>query len=181
MGDLSELELVVLGIVWKRGPCTPYAVRKEFATSPSSHWSGSAGSIYPLVRRLERRGYLRSRRESQGRRARRTYTITRRGTAALRRWVCPPLPDEAAAITYDPIRTRMYFLGIVPPDRQSGFLAEAEAALRRQIRVVQAECARYAGLGDTFSHLAMTGALRIMRARIAWLANARKSLGCMTV
>lgn len=170
----TELEQVVLGIVWKKGPCTAYAVRREFTASPSSHWTGSAGAIYPLVRRLERAGYLRSTVGAQGRRPRRTYTITRRGTACLRRWIAPPLPDQAAAITYDPLRSRMYFLAALNPADRPRFLAEAKQALQRQLPVVEAECDRYRRLGDTFSHLAMTGARHIMLARIAWLTEATR-------
>ncbi|MCP4247832.1 MAG: PadR family transcriptional regulator [bacterium] len=168
---LTELEQVVLGIVWKKGPCTAYAVRREFAASPSSHWTGSAGAIYPLVRRLERAGYLQSTAGTQGRRPRRTYTITRRGTTCLRRWIAPPLPEHAAAITYDPLRSRMYFLAALKPADRRRFLADAKQALRRQLRVVEAECDRYQRLGDTYSHLAMTGARHIMLARIAWLTE----------
>jgi DNA-binding PadR family transcriptional regulator len=41
------------------------------------------GTLYPMLHGLERRGYLRSRREGPGRRARRHYRATRKGRAAL--------------------------------------------------------------------------------------------------
>ena len=49
--DTTELEAAVLGVVWQDGPCTPYAIRQHFLESPAPRWSGSAGAIYPLVRR----------------------------------------------------------------------------------------------------------------------------------
>ncbi len=54
----TVLELVILGVFHKKTSSTAYAVAKEFTTSPSSHWSGSAGAIYPIVERLSERGYL---------------------------------------------------------------------------------------------------------------------------
>ena len=66
MRELSELEYVVLGVVRQEAPCTPYVIRQVFAHSPSSYWSGSAGAIYPLVRRLERRGLLESTERRRG-------------------------------------------------------------------------------------------------------------------
>lgn len=43
----------------------------------------SPGSLYPLLHGLERKGYLRSREERIGRRARRVYTVTSKGRRAL--------------------------------------------------------------------------------------------------
>ena len=54
----SELEGAVLGVIWQEGPCTAYTIRKQFVASPSPQWSGSAGAIYPLVRRLEKKRLL---------------------------------------------------------------------------------------------------------------------------
>src|SRR6185436_18926108 len=72
----TDLEQTVLGIVWRDGPCTPYHVRSVLLRSPSSHWSGSAGAIYPLVKRLEARGLARSRAVRTGRRAGREVELT---------------------------------------------------------------------------------------------------------
>ncbi len=41
------------------------------------------GTLYPMLHALERKGYLRSRTEGTGRRARRHYRATREGRAAL--------------------------------------------------------------------------------------------------
>ena len=52
---LSEIEACVLALVSVDGPATPYAIRKVFLNSPNPQWSGSAGTIYPLIGRLLRR------------------------------------------------------------------------------------------------------------------------------
>jgi DNA-binding PadR family transcriptional regulator len=41
------------------------------------------GTLYPMLHVLERKGYLKSRTEGVGRRARRHYSATRKGRAAL--------------------------------------------------------------------------------------------------
>jgi DNA-binding PadR family transcriptional regulator len=56
---LTELEGSVLGMIGVKGPCTPYALRREFLDSPSQYWSASSGAVYPLVLRLEERGLIR--------------------------------------------------------------------------------------------------------------------------
>jgi len=44
----------------------------------------SAGTLYPILHQLERKGYLRSREERTGKSARRVYGITPLGRKALR-------------------------------------------------------------------------------------------------
>ena len=56
--DLSELEGGVLGIVHACPNSTAHVIREMFRGSRSSHWSGSAGAIYPLMKKLEGRGLL---------------------------------------------------------------------------------------------------------------------------
>ena len=173
---LTDLEYTVLGIVWKKAPCTAYSIMREFSGSPSSYYRGSAGTIYPLVRRLETRRHLVSSEGGRGRRPHVTYEISRKGLAALRRWLTPPLPEAAAAITFDPLRTRAFFLKALTPGQRLAFVVHAQKQLHTQLDVVEAECTRYRDEGDPFSALAMDGALHVIRARIAWMAELRERL-----
>ena len=66
MADLSELEGAVLGLIWRQGPLTAHAVRSVFAGSPTPYFSGSEGSIYAVVRRLEGRGLIRGQARLEG-------------------------------------------------------------------------------------------------------------------
>ena len=43
----------------------------------------SAGTLYPMLHGLEKKGYLKSRQEREGRRVRRLYEITRKGRTQL--------------------------------------------------------------------------------------------------
>ena len=43
----------------------------------------SPGALYPLLRRMQRHGWLRSRATGVGPKARRNYTLTKKGTAML--------------------------------------------------------------------------------------------------
>jgi PadR family transcriptional regulator len=66
---LTELESCVLGVVWQRGPCTAYTVRRE-------HWSSSAGSIYPVLARLESLGLIDGEEASWGAGTKKHYRAT---------------------------------------------------------------------------------------------------------
>ena len=74
---MTDLETFVLGVVWLRGPCTAYVVRRELRASP--------GAVYPALKRLDEDGLIRSRAQSWGERGKQELSITPRGIEALRR------------------------------------------------------------------------------------------------
>ena len=121
----TELESCVLGIIAEHQPCTAYVVRRHLGVSLSSYWSASAGAIYPLLRRLEEREWIRVDEKDWGTRKRRSFSLTRAGRKRLREWFSPPIVKWAAAFTYDPIRTRVFFLDHETPIRRLEFLGDA--------------------------------------------------------
>jgi DNA-binding PadR family transcriptional regulator len=177
----SELECFVLGLAWQLGPASPYEVRRHMQESPSTQWSGSAGAIYPLMRRLERAGLLTSHAERDGKRRRREYRITPKGLNALRAWIGPPLGPEAVTVAHDPIRSRARFLAALPPARRREWLAAARAALDQVERLVRAWSDRYAAAGNQ----ELSRAARLMtrsgeidvESRRRWLDEAAQSHG----
>lgn len=171
MQRLSELERCVLGVVALRQPCTPYAVRKVFEGSPSAHWSGSAGSIYPLMRRLEDAGLLRSAPGDDGRRSR-SYRVTASGRRRLRAWLRPPLAEDAW-FDFDPVRLRVRFLGLVSAAEREAFLDDALARLAEARERAEATLAESPESEDPWRHATSLGALRQVESRIAWLEEVR--------
>ena len=174
--DSEDLERVILGIVWKRGPCTPYAVRKELSTSPSSHFSGSPGSVYPILRRLESQGCLGSEESLRGQQKRRLYFVEEAGLAALKEWLSPPLPDSAVGLLYDPLRTRLYFLSVLPPGVQRAFLQHTRQKLLDQLVATRQDAERYRVSGDDFSRLAAAGGVMELESRIRWTELVARAL-----
>lgn len=169
MRFLSELEGCVLGLVWARQPCTPYSIRRQFLDSPSPHWSGSTGAIYPLVVRLERRRLIRSAAYSQGRRRSRVFSLTPAGLKALRRWLGPPHSAETLGVPSDPLRTRLEFLGALSEQQRIRFLADAERGVSAHLRVVEQDCRRRQREGDWAAYLIALGARGMLHARLKWL------------
>jgi DNA-binding PadR family transcriptional regulator len=177
MAQPTELELLILGIVAKFGPLTPYAVRRHFAESPNPAFSSSAGTIYPAMERLEAAGLLRSRAAARGQQARRTYATTAAGRRAHEAWLFEELDDAVFAPPPDPLRFRLYFLGLLPRAAQRRFLdtalARLEAELPRQRRYAEG----YAPEGPTlYSRLASEGMVELTQARLRWLTRVRREL-----
>jgi len=165
---LSEMEACVLALIWSGGPSTPYAIRQVFRRSPSPQWSGSAGSIYPLVERLERGRLIRSATHATGRRQARLYSLTGSGTQALENWLETTAAEWVAGVPPDPLRTRIRFLGALPAGRRRALLDEAQKNVERHFAAVRRDCRRCRKEGDPEYWMAR-GAVLAMQARRAWL------------
>jgi DNA-binding PadR family transcriptional regulator len=102
MDQLSDLAGAALAEIASRGGATSYAVANAFAASPSEFWSGSAGSFYPLIKRLAAQGLLEARAGATGKRRHVEYHITAAGRSALDGWLLDA--RRAAGMGFDPLR-----------------------------------------------------------------------------
>lgn len=172
----SELECFVLGLVWQLGPVSAYSVRTHMQKSPSTQWSGSAGAIYPLLRRLQSGRLVTGLRDKVGRRSRMRYRITAAGLNALRQWIGPPLRGDVVTVTYDPLRTRARFLAALPPARQREWFAAAIATLDEVEKRVRTWHALHAGGGNPYLVLLTLHGELDVQARRKWLEQVGRLL-----
>jgi len=173
---VTDLAAFVLGLIWQNGPCSAYAIRRMLADSPSSQWSASAGAIYPLVERLERDGLIVGADRSAGKRERREYKITAAGRRGLKRWIGPPLNDDAITVTTDPLRSRVRFLALLSFEERGAWLDAAEAALDDVAARVAQWDERYADATHPELALLTHHAELETAFRRAWLAEVRTVL-----
>jgi DNA-binding PadR family transcriptional regulator len=118
--QLSDLEGATLAALAQFGQATSYQLANEFASSPSEFWSGSAGAIYPLMARLEKSGFVSGQAGTTGARARVIWSVTDAGREAMMAWL---LDDtRAAGMGFDPLRTRLVHLNLVPEALRRPFL-----------------------------------------------------------
>ena len=176
MERLSELGGVVLGMLWSMGPKTAYSIRQIFLKSPSPHWATSAGTIYPLMKRLQQRGHIRSERHATGRREGLLYTVTPAGLKALRRWIGPHPPPIATAVPIDPLRLRIRFMGVLNPKDQETLIKGARKDLNDWLKKFAAEAAGVRKQGDPFLSLAYHGAITTTKARLAFLKDVERAM-----
>jgi PadR family transcriptional regulator AphA len=86
---LNPLSYVVLTLIGERG-ASPHDLVDMTRRGARLYWSAAPSKIYAEPKRLERLGYVRSRREAGRTRERSWYTLTDAGRAALREWVATP-------------------------------------------------------------------------------------------
>lgn len=167
----TELEAVVLGLLLRSGPATAYAVRRVFLESPSARWSGSAGAVYPLLRRLHARGLIRGRAAGPGRRAGVRYEILAPGRRALAAWLRAPLEPWVVGIPEDPLRTRFGFLQVLSPRERAEFLRAAIHGVEDSLREAERLLRSMPATADYWYRELVRGAALAMRARAAWLRS----------
>jgi DNA-binding PadR family transcriptional regulator len=173
--QLSEIEACVLALVSVDGPATPYAIRKVFVDSPNPQWSGSAGTIYPLIERLLRRRLIRSKLCLTGNRRGHQISLTTAGSRVLKLWLSLPIPEWVAGVPPDPLRTRVRFLGAISTKQRGAFLENAHQRTQAHLRVVEADCKRHRARGG-FRYLVARGALLSMQSRCVFLREVADAL-----
>jgi PadR family transcriptional regulator AphA len=89
---LTETSYIVLGLLEKAQPATPYDLKQLAQMSTANFWSVPHTQLYTECARLAKEGLLSEQREQTGRR-RRIYRLTDSGRQALERWRSEPARD----------------------------------------------------------------------------------------
>ena len=150
----SPLRLAILGLVAMH-PQSGYDLRKVFETTPMGNFSSSPGAIYPALKSLEKKGWVRGEPDkTESLRPRLVYSITEEGDSILRAELEKPVTHEDLIWHFDLVMLRFAFIeriGIGEALRFLGeFQAEAEAyvgyleGLRNTLREQLSPCGRLA-------------------------------------
>jgi DNA-binding PadR family transcriptional regulator len=169
--ELTDLEACVLGVIWRDGPCTAYAVRKELAESTTPRWSDSAGSIYPVISRLEARGLVEAKARRWGDRGKKELAATAGGLRALRRWVPDVNAGGACGPTFDPVRTKFCFLAALDAAGKRRFFLDARRETAAVLEGLRAELRSAPAAPDDYEALSLLGSIHELEARLRWLED----------
>jgi DNA-binding PadR family transcriptional regulator len=172
----SPIEMAVLGIVWKQGPCTSYSVMQELSASASAFVRSKAGSVYPLVARLVDSAFLCYEEGRRGSKGDRKLEITAAGLDRIQGWLMSPIPREDIAHTVDLIRMRSGYLGTLEPKDREQFVDRSLAGLREHLKRCEEREIHYLEAGDAFGALGVREMIHETRARIAWLDEERHAI-----
>ena len=175
MRKLSELEGAVLGLIARIQPVTPYQLRKVFAISPNPHWSASAGSIYPLIKRLEEARLVSGVEHATGERVAQKYSITQTGRKRLRTWILSGDHVKVVGLP-DLMRLRVGMLPALTPEEQREFLTSMEQKLMEVLTAIREDIVRKQREGDPLNLLLTRGALLQTEARLNWIREVQSTL-----
>ena len=160
--SLTELEGAVLSEIHHRRNTTAFQVRRAFQTSPSIEWSGSAGAVYPAIRRLEAAGLILTTPITTGRKGN-ALALTPGGVAALETWICDP--TRATSVGLDPFRLRAGLWATLPPQTRDAALAALKASVDQELKRLRAALD---GL-DSVERARSEWSIQLQEMRIEWL------------
>jgi PadR family transcriptional regulator AphA len=175
--ELTPLSYVVMTLVGRGGAGPHDLVR--MARSGRIYWDAAESQWYAEPKRLERLGYLSSRRERGQTRPRTHYTLTNEGRAALAHWM--EQPARFPRIQHEAV-VRLLAADIVGEEA----VLDSLLALRDELAAISARLdaaeavARTIPSREDFLLLNHRLARRIVEAHTHWLDEIERELGSRT-
>jgi len=173
---LTEFEHILIGLL-AQSPRSGYDLKRYFASTPAVVYEPSSGALYPALRRLEKRGLLRSELAvSSGRRQQRRYLATEAGRAAHRRWLRQPV--DPVTVGRDLGTHLMRFVMAereLTAEETLAFLRDLGRALDAFIAAIEA-FRRDVPLDGRHPALALEHGLAVHQASLQWVRDASARL-----
>lgn len=166
---LTELESHALSLVWRMQPVTAYEVRQAFAQSPTRNVALSQGSIYPLVQRLKKQGYIRGAPVAGDGRNSEHLECTPAGEDAIRVWI----REMSLQLPDDPLRSKVLAIALLDKSERAEWARSVRAALLRDLADIEEFAQSYPG---TLFEIAHDNARSTLLARIRWVERIEDKL-----
>jgi len=135
---LTATSYLVLGLLAREGPSTPYELEQHVRATLGNFWSFPHTLLYSEPARLAALGLAMETRETDGRR-RRKFTITAAGEAVLGTWL--DRPSSARTELRDPGLLQLFFADLASPEAKLR-LAEQQLAIHEAKLAAYEEDAR---------------------------------------
>jgi len=169
MKDDSLLGYALLGLLHQE-PLSGYDLRKIFATTALGSFSDSPGAIYPALRRLEARAWVRGTvQASTSLRQRRVYRPTTAGRTALQAWLARPVTRDDVVRGAGTLMLRFAFIErTLGPQGAAGFLRALARELSEYIPGLKANLAAHGRAMPRSGRLALECGIQEYEVRLRW-------------
>ncbi len=155
-----------------RGRKTAFQVRKAFASSPTEGWTASAGAVYPAIKRLVEKSFLKQVRMDDARGTNK-LSVTRSGRAAVHRWAIDP--NLATRLSTDPFRTRVDYLASLPSKKKDDVLQKLREELIGKVETIDRLLTTETASKAEGNFLAV----QLLRTRLQWLEQESNAADCI--
>lgn len=162
--DLTDHEGALLAEVLRRQPVTAYRITKAYGIDPVSSFNSSKGHVYPMIKRLAKRSFLKSITVPSDARGTETWECTKNGVAALREWLKTVSPHHL--LLEDPMRTRIMSFDLLDHEEKLDWIFKAKAELLAKLN----ELEDYGKSVDVpFQAFVHDNAVSSIKSRMDWL------------
>jgi DNA-binding PadR family transcriptional regulator len=161
------LELAILGLL-KQRPMHGYQLSRELGGSLGGFWRVSYGSLYPTLRRLERRGLVAPLPgEATGGRRKTVYGITEQGERAFLELLQEPPGDTSSEDAR--FRVRLAFFRYLPPETRIRLLERRRGLLADRLETITGSLGSQPEGADDYTLALMEHGRTITESDIEWL------------
>ncbi len=171
----SKFELMLLALISQQ-PKSGYEIRKVLVTTPMAHYSDSPGSVYPALKRMEKRGLVRSEEESVGQRRRHRYACTAKGNFVLKQWLTKSLTRADVMYNLDELLLRFAFMLPLSRREMMTFLADLAQHLEEHVIELRKFFAGVKKAMPITGRLAMESGIETYETTLRWARRAKKEL-----
>jgi DNA-binding PadR family transcriptional regulator len=175
--QLTSFEHILLGMICGT-PSSGYDLKRVFSTTPMGVYQPSSGTLYPALRRLERKSLIRARPAGAEARRRRAYEPTEEGHAVHAGWLREPVDPATASRDLGLHLMRFVMMEhTFTPEEVLAFLRslrQALATLTGQLERYTAAAAK--GLPGRHPALALGHGLAVHQASLHWTERAIATL-----
>ncbi len=157
------LDFAILGLL-REQPRHGYELKR--ALGDLGFWQVSFGSLYPALRRLEKKGFIEA---TTGEGRRKAYRLTNAGAAGLEEMLANPKRDKDSDRTF---QLRLAFLGYLEPTSRLAVLEDRRRALQDRLHGARRSFKGARGAGrvtDRYRLALMERSVRSTESDIAWL------------
>jgi DNA-binding PadR family transcriptional regulator len=159
------LEYVILRLL-HGAPLHGYALR-QFVIGLRFFYPMSNPNLYPVLRKMEDKGWVKHRKSIVDNRLRKVYELTSDGDAALTAWLSER-PGEPMEIS-DPLVLKVALLTEAAAPRALEWLEAEVDEMRAQIEAGEERVREFAGSMSQFTRSSSEFALEIGRVRLRWV------------
>lgn len=167
--ELSVLECAILGLL-QQEPRSGYDLMKMFADTAMGSFSGSPGTVYPAVTRLERRGLVRGTTQNAATlRPRRVFRPTPAGVAALERHLRSSVTRDDVVRDPGAVLLRFAFAGeLLGAAAATRLLEEFAAAIEAYLPELRAQLAGLASPRQAYGRRALQRGIDGLESDLGW-------------
>lgn len=166
---------ILLGLLSGGEGLTGYEMKGRMENGVSVLQSASFGSLYPALRRLEEREYVRFTEEAGGGRGRKIYTITEAGQAVFREWLVSP-PEAGEGMNNH--LARIYFFDLLPREDRKLLMMEYEGNIAHKLHrllALEREQAGRSGKDEDYYRLSpLYYGITTLQETLRWCRHVRK-------
>jgi DNA-binding PadR family transcriptional regulator len=169
----TTLDYLLLGLLGA-GPRSGYDLRVQISQTPLRQYSDSPGAIYPALRRLVERGWVKADRPSGGRR-RQVLHLTARGRKAFAEWLGRPIQPKDVVSRGEELLLRFAFMGPATGLAER-FLEQFEEEAAAYLETLQQHHTEQAAVLPLTARLAFEYGLAQHEARLRWIRKALQAV-----